>query len=80
MPARAFPIMIAVGLLLLAAATSLFTVSEAQLAIRTEFGAIEIRLSDEGPPFDLGAVVASVRKSWRAITLFDILFTSRTMS
>ena len=40
MPTRAFPIMIAVGLLLLAAATSLFTVSEAQLAIRTEFGAI----------------------------------------
>ena len=40
MPARAFPIMIAVGLLLLAAATSLFTVTEAQLAIRTEFGAI----------------------------------------
>jgi membrane protease subunit HflC len=40
MPTRAFPIMIAVGLLLLAAATSLFTVNEAQLAIRTEFGAI----------------------------------------
>jgi len=40
MPTRAFPIMIIVGLLLLAAATSLFTVSEAQLAIRTEFGAI----------------------------------------
>jgi modulator of FtsH protease HflC len=40
MPPRAFPIMIVVGLLLLAAATSLFTVNEAQLAIRTEFGAI----------------------------------------
>ncbi len=40
MPNRAFPIMIAVGLLLLVTATSLFTVSEAQLAIRTEFGAI----------------------------------------
>jgi membrane protease subunit HflC len=40
MPARAFPIMIAVGVLLLVAATSLFTVTEAQLAIRTEFGAI----------------------------------------
>ena len=40
MPTRAFPIMIVVGLLLLAAATSLFTVTEAQLAIRTEFGAI----------------------------------------
>ena len=37
---RAFPIIIVVGLLLLLAATSLFTVSEAELAIRTEFGAI----------------------------------------
>jgi modulator of FtsH protease HflC len=40
MPNRAFPIIIAVGLVLLAAATSLFTVNEAELAIRTEFGAI----------------------------------------
>jgi membrane protease subunit HflC len=40
MPNRAFPIIIVVGLLLLVAATSLFTVNEAQLAIRTEFGAI----------------------------------------
>jgi membrane protease subunit HflC len=40
MPTRAFPIIIAVGLLILLAATSLFTVSEAELAIRTEFGAI----------------------------------------
>ena len=40
MPTRAFPIMIVVGVLLLVAATSLFTVNEAQLAIRTEFGAI----------------------------------------
>src|ERR1700734_2361002 len=40
MPARAFPIIIALGLVLLVAATSLFTVNEAQLAIRTEFGAI----------------------------------------
>jgi modulator of FtsH protease HflC len=40
MPTRAFPIMIVAGVLLLAAATSLFTVNEAQLAIRTEFGAI----------------------------------------
>jgi membrane protease subunit HflC len=37
---RAFPIIIVVGLLLLIAATSLFTVNEAQLALRTEFGAI----------------------------------------
>jgi modulator of FtsH protease HflC len=40
MPARAFPIIIIVGLALLITATSLFTVSEAELAIRTEFGAI----------------------------------------
>jgi membrane protease subunit HflC len=40
MPTRAFPIIIAIGLLILLAATSLFTVSEAELAIRTEFGAI----------------------------------------
>ena len=40
MPTRAFPIIIAVGLVILLAATSLFTVSEAELAIRTEFGAI----------------------------------------
>jgi membrane protease subunit HflC len=40
MPARAFPIIIIVGLLLLLAATSLFTVSESELALRTEFGAI----------------------------------------
>jgi len=40
MPARAFPLIVAVGALLLVAATSLFTVSEAELAIRTEFGAI----------------------------------------
>jgi modulator of FtsH protease HflC len=40
MPNRAFPIIIVIGLLVVAAATSLFTVSEAELAIRTEFGAI----------------------------------------
>jgi len=40
MPTRAFPIIIAIGLLILLVATSLFTVSEAELAIRTEFGAI----------------------------------------
>jgi modulator of FtsH protease HflC len=40
MPARAFPIILVVGVLVLVAATSLFTVSEAELAIRTEFGAI----------------------------------------
>ncbi len=40
MPNRAFPVLIAVGLLLLIAATSLFTVNQAEMAIRTEFGAI----------------------------------------
>ncbi len=40
MPTRAFPIIIVVGVLLLIAATSLFTVSMAEVAIRTEFGAI----------------------------------------
>jgi modulator of FtsH protease HflC len=40
MPTRAFPIIIVIGVLLLLAATSLFSVNEAQLAIRTEFGAI----------------------------------------
>jgi modulator of FtsH protease HflC len=40
MPTRAFPIIIVIGVLLFLAATSLFTVNEAQLAIRTEFGAI----------------------------------------
>jgi membrane protease subunit HflC len=37
---RAFPIIIVIGLLLLLTGTSLFTVSEAELVIRTEFGAI----------------------------------------
>ena len=40
MSARLFPIMIAIGVVLLIASTSLFTVSEAELALRTEFGAI----------------------------------------
>ena len=40
MPTRAFPLIIALGVLLFITATSLFTVSEAELAIRTEFGAI----------------------------------------
>jgi membrane protease subunit HflC len=39
MPAKAIPIIIAV-LVLIIAATSLFTITEAQVAIRTEFGAI----------------------------------------
>lgn len=40
MSTRAFPIIIVLGLLLLGVATSLFTVSESELAIRTQFGAI----------------------------------------
>jgi modulator of FtsH protease HflC len=40
MPARTIPIVIAAALLLLIVVTSLFTVSETELAIRTEFGAI----------------------------------------
>jgi modulator of FtsH protease HflC len=40
MSTRAFPIIIVLGLVLLAAATSLFTVTEAESALRTEFGAI----------------------------------------
>jgi modulator of FtsH protease HflC len=37
---RAFPVIIVLGLLLLLAATSLFTVDQRELALRTEFGAI----------------------------------------
>jgi modulator of FtsH protease HflC len=40
MPSRAFPIVVVAGILLILALTSLFTVSESQLAIRTQFGAI----------------------------------------
>jgi modulator of FtsH protease HflC len=40
MNARLFPVFLAAGLVLLACALALFTVSESQLAIRTEFGKI----------------------------------------
>jgi modulator of FtsH protease HflC len=40
MPSRAFPIVVLAGALLILAVTSLFTVSESQLALRTQFGAI----------------------------------------
>src|SRR5262249_34309787 len=40
MPSKAIPLLIVAGLLVLGAATSLFTVSEAEMAIRTEFSAI----------------------------------------
>jgi modulator of FtsH protease HflC len=39
MPARVAPIIVLIGLLIVAV-TSLFTITEAQVAIRTEFGAI----------------------------------------
>jgi membrane protease subunit HflC len=40
MPTRAFPVVIVLGVLLFIVATSLFTVTESEVAIRTEFGAI----------------------------------------
>jgi membrane protease subunit HflC len=40
MPSRGFPIIVVVAVVLLAAITSLFSVTEQQLAIRTQFGAI----------------------------------------
>jgi membrane protease subunit HflC len=40
MPSRAVPVVVVLAILVFIAATSLFTVSEEQLAIRTQFGAI----------------------------------------
>jgi len=40
MPARAFPVVVVLALIVLLAMTSLFTVQESQLALRTQFGAI----------------------------------------
>ncbi len=40
MPSRSFPIIIVVAVLILLALTSMFTVAQQQLAIRTQFGAI----------------------------------------
>ncbi|HEU4627679.1 MAG TPA: protease modulator HflC [Steroidobacteraceae bacterium] len=40
MPARGFPLIILIAVILLVALTSMFTVAEQQLAIRTQFGAI----------------------------------------
>ena len=40
MPARGFPLMIMVAVVALVTITSMFTVAEQQLAIRTQFGAI----------------------------------------
>jgi len=51
MPSRAVPIVLAVVALLIVAASSLFTVQQTQLAIRTQFG--EIKGSDYGPGLHL---------------------------
>ncbi len=48
MPSRAFPFVVAAGLIVLVALTSLFTVKESQLAIRTQFGAIVGTSHDPG--------------------------------
>jgi membrane protease subunit HflC len=68
---RAFPIIIAVGLLLLVAATSLFTVSEAQLALRTEFGAI---VTTHYPPG------LHAKWPWDQVVTFDRRILSQTYS
>lgn len=41
MPPRSVPVVVAAAVVLVAALTSLFTVSETELAIRTQFGAVE---------------------------------------
>jgi membrane protease subunit HflC len=69
MPARAFPIIIVVGVLILIAATSLFTVSEAELAIRTEFGAIVSSNYEPG---------LHVKWPWDQVVKFDRRIMSQT--
>lgn len=71
MSSRAFPIIIVVGLLLLAAATSLFTVSEQQLAIRTEFGAIVTSQYEPG---------LHAKWPWDQVVTFDRRILSQTYS
>jgi len=68
---RAFPLIIVVGVLLLVAATSLFTVSEAQLAIRTEFGAIVTSHYSPG---------LHVKWPWDQVVTFDRRILSQTYS
>ncbi len=51
MPARGFPILIAVALVALVAMTSMFTVPQQQLAIRTQFGAIVSQQYEPGLHF-----------------------------
>lgn len=70
MPTRAFPIIIIItGLSLLIAVTSLFTVSEAELAIRTEFGAIV------GASYEPGL---HVKWPWDQVVKFDRRIISQT--
>jgi len=71
MSSRVFPIIIAVGVLLLIAATSLFTVNEAQLAIRTEFGAIVTSQYSPG---------LHVKWPWDQVITFDKRMLSQTYS
>ena len=71
MSSRVFPIIIVVGVLLLIAATSLFTVSEAQLAIRTEFGAIVTSQYSPG---------LHVKWPWDQVVTFDKRMLSQTYS
>lgn len=62
MPARALPIIAAIGLALFLAATSFFTVNQAQLALRTEFGAIVT------PSYEPGL---HVKWPWDVVVSFD---------
>ena len=71
MSSRVFPIAIFVGVLLLVAATSLFTVDEKQLAIRTEFGAI---ISSQYSPG------LHVKWPWDQVVTFDKRILSQTYS
>jgi modulator of FtsH protease HflC len=71
MSSRVFPIAIFVGVLLLVVATSLFTVDERQLAIRTEFGAII------GSQYSPGL---HVKWPWDQVVTFDKRILSQTYS
>jgi membrane protease subunit HflC len=71
MSSRVFPIIILVGVLLLVAATSLFTVDEKQLAIRTEFGAIVTSQYSPG---------LHVKWPWDQVVTFDKRILSQTYS
>jgi membrane protease subunit HflC len=66
---RLFPTLIVVGLLLLIAATSLFTVSEAELAIRTQFGAIVTSQYSPG---------LHTKWPWDQVVVFDKRILSQT--